>query len=254
MCFSLTCVKMWEVTEDVRFLYLRIGLQRKSWSGDRIILLGSSAEDLPQGLLTEEDREKLKEMAEIQESSDEESLDHHEGSDESSDEGSDESSNEGSDHSSDNDMSLLIRALRLMESPCLTHEYRLRYRVYDAIPEAIQWFSLQLSHFTCKSSRKEDRWMLRNLTKKELVIKSKGRTSRGLMQALFLLSCWSNDYSFMRCDGADAVRGSWAGDRADVTLYSLHELQHKDDPVLAFLGRVAENNGLYFFDNVLPFW
>ncbi|KAF9066095.1 hypothetical protein BDP27DRAFT_1331198 [Rhodocollybia butyracea] len=55
----------------------------------------------------------------------------------------------------------------------------------------------------------------------------------------------------MECDDEDAermVHGPWAGDKFDVTLYSLHE--HKNDPawrditndVLVFLKRLAKKN------------
>ncbi|KAF9073889.1 hypothetical protein BDP27DRAFT_1444825 [Rhodocollybia butyracea] len=251
MCFSLTCMKMWEVAEDVRFLYLRNGLQRLSWNGNRIILLGDYTRELPQGLLTEEDRKELKMMAEIQKShSDDE-----------------EGSNEGSDGDlDDDDVSLLDYALHEMESEHLTDSFsrcHLRRAEYGEIPEAFQWFLLPLSKFTCTSST-EDRWMLRNLTKKEFVIKSKGRASSGLVQALFSLISWSNARAIsMACDDADAermVRGPWAGDRIDVTLYSLHE--HKNDPgwkditseVLAFLERLAKNDNEEFLEEILPFF
>ncbi|KAF9073887.1 hypothetical protein BDP27DRAFT_1360111 [Rhodocollybia butyracea] len=190
MYFSYTCVKVWEVAEDVRFLYLRIGLQRKSWKSN--YPSGRRNSRVTAG--TADDRKKLKEKAEMQKSQSDD------------DEGSNE---EGSD---DDD----ICRLRLVE--------------YDVIPEAFQWFFLHLLLFTCTSST-EDRWMLRNWTKKEFVIKSKGLTSDGLLQALFSLISWSNEPTIsMACDKSDAERmihGPWAGDRIDVTLYSLH--QHKND-------------------------
>ncbi|KAF9066094.1 hypothetical protein BDP27DRAFT_1331196 [Rhodocollybia butyracea] len=242
MSFSLTCLTMWEVAEGVRFLYLRTELQRRSWNGNRIILLGDYTRRLPQKLLTEEDREMLKEKAEIYD-----------------EEGSDDGSDNGF---GDADVSLLNRASHEMEENYLHYGDGVRNRIYGlayyryVVPEAREWFYLDISRMTLRhapsTTEAEDRWMLRNLTKQEFVIKSKGTTPSALAQALFSLISWSDDPSIsMCCDDADAgrmVRGPWAGDRIDVTLYSLHE--HKNDPdwkditkdVLVFLGRLAKGD------------
>ncbi|KAF9066093.1 hypothetical protein BDP27DRAFT_1424232 [Rhodocollybia butyracea] len=243
MAFSFTCVTMWEVTEDVRFLYLRTELQYRSWEGNRIIFLGDYTRDLPQGLLTGEDREKLNEWAEIMKS-----RSHYEPPDDVSE-----------------DVSLLNRALHNMEDEFLTD-----YLVYTDIPEAYRWSNLRFTGFTLRcapSTSPENRWMLRNLTKKEYVIRSTAGISSdsGLTQALFSLICWSDDSSIsMECDDADRermIRGPWAGDRIDLTVDSLHD--HKNDSawrditkdVLVFLEKLAKSDDCKrFLEDVLPFW
>ncbi|KAF9066090.1 hypothetical protein BDP27DRAFT_1424229 [Rhodocollybia butyracea] len=215
MSFSLTCVTMWEVAEGVRSLYIRTELQRKSWRGSRILFLGRYARSLPQGLLTEEDKEKLTEMIEMH-------------CDESSD---DDSVNSNTSESS---ISLLERALEEECSdpgPAPKRIYLLDILSYD-VPKAYRQYCSELSYFACgrtvlslSLTSPKDRWILRNLTKKEFVIKSEGSTSSGLTQALFSLICWSDDSSIsMACDESDAermIRGPWAGDRIDLTVYSI---------------------------------
>ncbi|KAF9066092.1 hypothetical protein BDP27DRAFT_1424231 [Rhodocollybia butyracea] len=263
MSFSLTCATMWEVAEGVRSLYIRIKLQHKSWKGTRILFLGHYARSLPQRLLTEEDKEKLTEMIEIQkfksycnEASDDVSV---------------------NSNTSESSVSLLKDAL---EKECLNPGVATnRLDLFDImsydLPKAYRQYCLELWRFSCGRTvlsllltTPKDRWILRNLTKKEFVIKSEGSTSSGLTQALFSLICWSDDSSIsMACDESDAermIRGPWAGDRIDLTVYSLHE--HKNNPdwkditneVLAFLQRLAkdaaEGEDEGFIENVLPFW
>ncbi|KAJ3927181.1 MAG: hypothetical protein NXY57DRAFT_651112 [Lentinula lateritia] len=60
MCLSLTCVAMWEVTEQVRYRSLYAKLKTFSWAGGRIILLGDYGRALPDGVLTAEDIKQLK--------------------------------------------------------------------------------------------------------------------------------------------------------------------------------------------------
>ncbi|KAF9066096.1 hypothetical protein BDP27DRAFT_1424234 [Rhodocollybia butyracea] len=180
LSFAMTCVKIWEVTEDIRFEYLRFRLQERSWAGSRIICLGDYARDLPQGLLSEEDMEELEEMAEEMEEKGEEIT----------------------------DVSLLNRSL-IMEDrrpwgasgeeliPGFRHILaRREYR--HTSPLGKTWLSLDLKHFTLRcapSTSPKDRWMLRNLTKKEFVIRSTSGTSEGFMQVLLSLISWSFDYS-----------------------------------------------------------
>ncbi|KAF9073890.1 hypothetical protein BDP27DRAFT_1318332 [Rhodocollybia butyracea] len=240
--FAMTCVKIWEVTEDIRFEYLRSRLQERSWAGSRIICLGNYAEDLPQGLLSEEDVRKLQEMEE-------------------DDEDKDEAENE------DNaELSLLNRSLtryplafdwfgRECDALIPDARYLLGGDYWCAGPLGKAWLSLNLVNFTLRhapSTPRMDRWMLRNLTKKEFVIRSKEGTSGGLLQVLLSLISWSNDSSIsMVCDEADAeklIRGPWAGDRIDVTLYSLHEQEKNSDwknvtdEVLKLVERLAEKD------------
>ncbi|KAJ3864162.1 hypothetical protein EV359DRAFT_5432, partial [Lentinula novae-zelandiae] len=59
MCLSLTCVAMWEVTEQVRYRSLYAKLKTFSWAGGRIILLGDYGRALPDGILTAEDIKQL---------------------------------------------------------------------------------------------------------------------------------------------------------------------------------------------------
>ncbi|KAF9073888.1 hypothetical protein BDP27DRAFT_1416955 [Rhodocollybia butyracea] len=239
--------------QKFRFEYLRFRLQRRSWAGSRIICLGDYARDLPQGLLSEEEMEKLEENA-------------------------DEMEEEGEDIT---DVSLLNRSLMVYQaqaaSPWAGEELisstrsRLTFRhkgFWEATPVARAWLSLDLKDFTLRraqSTSPEDRWMLRNLTKKEFVIKSKGGTSEGFTQVLLSLISWSDDPSVsMVCDEADAeqlIRGPWAGDRIDVTLYSLHEQKKNTgwknvtDEVLKLVKRLAEEeDGMgYRFLETLPF-
>ncbi|KAF9075690.1 hypothetical protein BDP27DRAFT_1358335 [Rhodocollybia butyracea] len=245
LCFGMTCVKIWEVTENIRFQYLRFILQKRIWAGSRIICLGEYARDLPQGLLSEEDMEKLKEklkekpriqnrrrrVAELGDVTEDDS--------------------EIEDEMKKEDIAD-VTLLRLVTSD----SSRLRtWELVDAGPVARAWLSLDLSTFTLRrapSTSPSDCWMLRNLTKKEFVIKSQGGTTDGLLQVLLSLISWSNDSSLStRFDETDAeklIRGPWAGDRIEATLHSLHE--HGENPdwknitdeVLKFVERLAEKD------------
>ncbi|KAJ3785517.1 hypothetical protein GGU10DRAFT_387429 [Lentinula aff. detonsa] len=71
-----------------------------------------------------------------------------------------------------------------------------------------------------------DRWMVRNLSKREYVIKSR---SRNLTQVLFCLIGRSDDPSVAMSGGEWLINGTWAGDRIDVTLVSIHKQEHGDE-------------------------
>lgn len=98
---------------------------------------------------------------------------------------------------------------------------------------AYHWVHLDHRNFTLAPRSRDDQWMLRNLDKRQFVIKSDRCSSHGLPQALFSLIGWSEDDDIaMRCDDHIAytiTHGRWAGDRIDVTLSSLHDKEQGDD-------------------------
>lgn len=105
-------------------------------------------------------------------------------------------------------------------------------RAADANPAAKKWIFPKERDFKLKLSSPEDCWMLRNVSKREFVIKGKGKEPCGLEQALFSLVCWSSDPSIsMSCDDEIAeklIQGAWAGDMIDVTVLSLHNEQERE--------------------------
>ncbi|KAE9402987.1 hypothetical protein BT96DRAFT_1017232 [Gymnopus androsaceus JB14] len=226
---SLICPTMWTATSHIRYLSLSTKLQHQSWAGSRLICLGDYAEDLPTGFITSSDLEQMDEILGYPTIS------------EDSDDGPRE----------------LALFYRFYQSYCSRPERYLticgpteRRRSFldffytPYIPRRVSdWVSLEERCFVPKP-KPEDCWMLRNLSKKEFVIKAKheGRW-HGLIQALYTLITWSNDPSIsMACEDEVSeaiIRGPWAGDRIDVTLKSIHDSEQEGQCWKNITARVA---------------
>lgn len=108
--------------------------------------------------------------------------------------------------------------------------FRAEFDSLARIEGIFQWVYPNESEFTsqCAPSKSpEARWMIRNLSKREFVLKSQGNTPRGLVQVLFSLVSWSDEGSFCMPEAnlaiGELISGRWSGDRIDVTLLSVHE-------------------------------
>lgn len=223
LCLALTCIAMWEITERARYLSYLAELQSQNWAGSRMICFGDHALSLPKGLLTLDDRERFKEVmgeywwGDLADENDEDSR----------------------------DLAIIRRARHTFSTPRKWSLYRsddthgldapeeIEREIYTSLggkkaamcwTDIRKWLVLQPP---------EDRWMLRNLSKQEFVLKSKGSDPSSLVQALRSLICWSTDPDVsMDCDQSIAetlVCGPWAGDRIDITLFSLHNEQQRNN-------------------------
>ncbi|KAF8823600.1 hypothetical protein HHX47_DHR9000326 [Lentinula edodes] len=204
ICFSLTCSCIWDVTEQVRYRSLYSRLKTRSWAGGRIILLGDYAGALPKGLLTDAE----KKQSELQ----------------------------GHD---DDDLGALLyyyadekfERPRPANIPLLTDKRIQANRIlhkellgYSQREPFSPWIWLW-GDFT-PSRSPQDRWIVRNLTKQEYVIKTR---SRNLTQVLYCLIGCSDDPSVSMRGGELLIHGAWAGDRIDITLVSFHKREHEDE-------------------------
>ncbi|KAJ3749487.1 hypothetical protein DFH05DRAFT_1540538 [Lentinula detonsa] len=222
ICFSLTCVTMWELTHPVRYRVLESELKNKSWAGGRIILLGDYARGLPKGMLTAEEIEQL-------------ILNH--GDEELSEEYSDED-----EHVPDNNMD--YRLGRLLEDASENFQqvslklnisifddkrvwnHRSLYRQLLKFPPRFRhWFSFEWSQFI-PNEAEGGSWMVRNFSKREFVAKF---SPRNLTQVVFSLIGRSDDPSISMFEGDWLVDGAWAGDSIDITLASIHEQEHGNE-------------------------
>ncbi|KAJ3712236.1 hypothetical protein C8R42DRAFT_323189 [Lentinula raphanica] len=60
LCLSLTCTFFWDITGQARYHSLTSAVNKHSWAGDRIILVGDSARSLPPSILSDNDVEELR--------------------------------------------------------------------------------------------------------------------------------------------------------------------------------------------------
>ncbi|KAJ3712761.1 hypothetical protein DFJ43DRAFT_50582 [Lentinula guzmanii] len=222
ICFSLTCVTMWELTHPVRYRVLESELKNKSWAGGRIILLGDYARGLPKGMLTAEEIEQL-------------ILNH--GDEELSDEYSDDD-----EHVPDNKMD--YRLGRLLEDASENFQqvslklnisilddkrvwnHRSLYRqLLNFPPRFRHWFSFEWRQFI-PNEAEGGSWMVRNFSKREFVAKF---SPRNLTQVVFSLIGRSDDPSISMFEGDWLIDGAWTGDSIDITLASIHEQEHEHE-------------------------
>ncbi|KAE9402986.1 hypothetical protein BT96DRAFT_973932 [Gymnopus androsaceus JB14] len=234
LCLSLTCPNMWSATSRIRYISLSTKLNRRSWAGSRLICLGDYAEDLPTGLITSSDLEQMDEIL-----------------------GHPTIFEEDDGPTEPRDFALLYRVYQSYYSRperfltiCGTSEKRRYMNLLSepSIPRRVshKWTSLNERDFIPKPKpgMKDDRWMLRNLSKKEFVIKAQLTGGvHGLLQALYTLITWSNDPGIsMVCEeevSEAIIRGPWAGDRIDVTLKSIHDFEQEGESWEDITVRVA---------------
>ncbi|KAJ4477623.1 hypothetical protein C8R41DRAFT_904738 [Lentinula lateritia] len=178
-------------------------LKTSSWAGGRIILLGDYAGALPKGLLTDAEKKQF-----------------------------------GLHGHDDDDLGALLYyyADEKFERPpgsktLLTDKRiqanRILYKEllgYSQREPFSPWIWLW-GDFT-PSRSPQDRWIVRNLTKQEYVIKTR---SRNLTQVLYCLIGCSDDPSVSMRGGELLIHGAWAGDRIDITLVSFHKREHEDE-------------------------
>ncbi|KAJ3993456.1 hypothetical protein F5050DRAFT_1846208 [Lentinula boryana] len=204
LCFSLTCTTMWENTARLRYRSLYSKLRRHSWARTRIILLGDCARTLPEGVLSEEDKKEL-------------AL-----------EGNSDMLGNAFCAAAENFTQLEWKTISAHNDKRAQANIRLLEELsrFHSDERINRWIWFDRKDF--RLGRPEgDRWMVRNLSKREYVIKSR---SRNLTQVLFCLIGRSDDPSVSMSGGEWLINGTWAGDRIDVTLVSIHEQEHGDDP------------------------
>ncbi|KAJ3821520.1 hypothetical protein F5880DRAFT_815488 [Lentinula raphanica] len=197
LCFSLTCSFLSEITAHARYHSLCYKLKQESWSGSRIILIGNRSKSLPKTMLTNEEKEEL-------------------------------------GLPNDTKSRIVARALyhvaydsfqKLSHIPndLVFGDQRVRTnpKLHDELLTAtgnerhMDWISI--TRKDCVLQRQhEDSWMLRNLSKREYVILP---DSGYIMQFLYNL-VGVTEYSFT------GTKGTWAGDRIDLTVDSTHRQEH----------------------------
>ncbi|KAJ3781260.1 hypothetical protein GGU10DRAFT_390757 [Lentinula aff. detonsa] len=211
ICYSLTCVTMWELTHPVRYRVLCSELKYKSWAGSRIVLLGQYARCLPKGMLTAKEIELT--------------LDNFEDSEE---EDSDEEK-EGLDKKMEYRLARnfcykvpFTRASLTLNLSIYNNTKFWKHRSYHEIikfdRQYRSWFEFRWKEFM-PSMAEGDRWMVRNFTKREFVAKS---SRNHLSQVVFFLVGCSSYEPYV-------LGGNWAGNRIDITFASIHEQEHKDE-------------------------
>ncbi|KAJ3712759.1 hypothetical protein DFJ43DRAFT_1105879 [Lentinula guzmanii] len=209
ICFSVTCVSMWEVTQPVRYNLLQSVLNYRSWAGSRIILLGDHARALPEGTLTDEEIEEL-----VSNNEEEEEL-------ENDIANLGRYLNDASDYFQRASLKLIFfddEEVSLRKNPSL-------YMQLMYLPPPFRyWLSFFWEQFMPKRTE-GDSWVVRNFTKREFVAKSR---PRHLTSVLFsLIGC--SDKSLSMLGGDWLVDGAWAGDSIDITLASIHEQEHGNE-------------------------
>ncbi|KAH7868920.1 uncharacterized protein C8R40DRAFT_1132690 [Lentinula edodes] len=232
ICLSLTCTTIWEVTEKIRFRSLHAKLKTRTWAGGRIILLGDYARTLPEGVLTVEDMKQLR----LTEYDDDDELG--------------TGLFEYYKFPKPKSNISLLNEERVQSNRALRNELR-QYSYREVFS---RWIHLDLDDFLLARTE-GDRWMVRNFTKRQYVIKS---NSRNLPQILYCLIGCSQDPT-ISMEGSDSllygiIEGKWAGDRVDITLASIHEKEREDSSdweeittrVKAMLEELAEENSHKF--------
>ncbi|KAJ3769549.1 hypothetical protein FB446DRAFT_747471 [Lentinula raphanica] len=208
LCFSLTCTLLWEVTGQSRYRSLCSKLEHDSWAGSRIILLGDYAGSLPETVLTEQDKEKF--------TLDEVSCD-------------------------ELGTAFYHIAYRYFPEPLsprtdfIFNDIRVKENrdLWEELLEAVcydqtrfrRWMEPRRSEFM-PVPQPGDRWMLRNLSKREYVTLA---WTRDMDQVIYTLIARSDDPSVSMRGGDWLVKGPWAGDRIDITLVSAHEKENGDE-------------------------
>lgn len=181
-------------------MYELICLCQQRWKGDRMICLGdyARADDLPEGLLSENELEKLQ----------------------------------------DQDKQLGIYGFIHETYQQIEHSpkayWTLPYHVWSCLPkrELKVYMSISPEEPNCDyiGKAKEHYWVLCNLTKQEYVREDSIAAhlnetpdgplppgSIGLGNVLLSLICWSSDPSISMHFNDDLTRGAWAGNRFEVT-------------------------------------
>ncbi|KAJ3717539.1 hypothetical protein C8R42DRAFT_181853 [Lentinula raphanica] len=205
LCFSMTCTLLWELSGKARYDSLSSELDRHRWAGCRIILLGDYAGTLPPSMLSAQDIEEL---------------------------GLGDSQNQEIG-------SALYEAARDFDEPSLNQVSPLfaneKVRANMKLRKELERdaYTLHFGHWICFTwenfilpKPEGDRWMVRNLSKRQYMTKS---SKRYLTQMIYCLIGRSDDPSVSMPGGDWLIRGPWAGDRIDITLVSIHEEEHGNE-------------------------
>ncbi|KAJ3821963.1 hypothetical protein F5880DRAFT_1661341 [Lentinula raphanica] len=200
LCFSLTCTLLWEVTGQTRYRSLYSKLKHESWAGSRVILLGDYLETLPEGLLTEEDIKYLQEIKPERDVLDDPK----------------------SGRAFYNAVLGYYRVLPPPERFLVLDDRRVKedrnfWRELISPPYEDERFRRWILARPCDFipvPQPGDRWMLRNLSKREYVTLA---WIDNMEQVIYtLIGDW-------------LIEGPWAGDRIDITLVSTHEKERGDE-------------------------
>ncbi|KAJ3762670.1 hypothetical protein EV360DRAFT_66846 [Lentinula raphanica] len=209
LCLSLTCTFFWDITGQARYHSLTSAVNKHSWAGDRIILVGDSARSLPPSILSDNDVEELR-----------------------------------LNGRSDTLAEALYDAARDFKKPSQLTEPTQVGPLYDARVKAQprlrktlwefyrrdirfrRWIFFHSPDFKLRSEQNPGaRWMVRNLSKREYVTKA---SSRDLASLIYYLIGRSDDGTSWPGDGW-LTRGPWAGDRIDLTFVSIHREEHGNE-------------------------
>ncbi|KAJ3845639.1 hypothetical protein EV368DRAFT_90366 [Lentinula lateritia] len=189
MCLSLTCVAMWEATEQVRYRSLYAKLKMFSWAGGRIILLGDYGRALPDGVLTAEDIKQLKLTKYRKKNLGTGLYDQH-------------------FQEPNSDISL-FKEERVRSNAALGRELL----EFSRKKPFSDWIRLKWKDFMLARTEGGDYWMIRNFTKREFTKSSR----RNLTQALYCLIGCSQDPSVSMPGGESLIDGEWACHKASET-------------------------------------
>ncbi|KAJ3817211.1 hypothetical protein F5880DRAFT_102425 [Lentinula raphanica] len=207
LCFSLTCTFLWEITGQARYHSLCYKLKQESWSRNRIILIGDyAAANLPESMLTDEEKEELGLLDEHYNIFGIGSALYYVASD---------SFRDLAYMSND----LILGDERVQTNSTLRRELKKANRNAQCMP----WISVNREDCVLKL-QDGDSWMLRNLSKRVYV--TLPNSERKIAQVLHCLVGHSQYSYFLHSKEGN---GNWAGDRIEVTVVSVHRREHGDD-------------------------
>ncbi|KAJ4487918.1 hypothetical protein J3R30DRAFT_865886 [Lentinula aciculospora] len=207
ICLSLTCSTMWEVTGRTRYRSLCSLLKRRSWAGDRVMLIGDYTNTLPKGVFTAQDRKYL---ALSTRSRYEQDLYEH-------------ACAKYQNPKTKSQCLSLLKDERVQNNSALRRDL-----MQFAYKKPFSRWILLEEEFTpviqnSKTGSPEDHWMVRSLDRQEYVTNF---SARNLAQVLYCLIGCSDDPSGCVAGGDALIEGAWAGDRIDITLASTHKQEY----------------------------
>ncbi|KAJ3753310.1 hypothetical protein EV360DRAFT_87907 [Lentinula raphanica] len=205
LCFSMTCTLLWNLSSKARYSSLSSELNQHRWAGCRIILLGDYAWTLPPSMLSAQDIEDLELDTQNQDIG----------------QALYEAAEDFDSEPFLNQVSPLFANERVEANKKLRKELKRGART----SRFRHWICFTWENFILPKPE-GDRWMVRNLSKREYMTRS---NKRHLTQMIYCVIGRSDDPTVSMAGGEWLIRGPWAGDRIDITLVSIHEEEHGNE-------------------------
>ena len=207
------------------------------WAGGRIICVGDYGDDLPEGVISESEQQKLRELAGLDSESDE--SESHNSESNNSERNNPERNNPESNNSKSDEPETGNQAAQFNLYHIAGSTFRSAGRGFELDYKRIWGLSLKESRVVHQIIEQregyhwEKGWVLMNLSKKEYVKsktassilpKMKATDARCFGQFVLLRVCWSSDNtSVMESSQGPLNRGVWAGDRFKIVTAAVFE-------------------------------